>query len=418
MKRARLSRMFGSQATQRRALAAAGLAMLLSFSAGCTGSSLNPDVPRREGPIRIGLMWPTSGVLAVAGADFIKGWEMYLKEHDNKLGGFDVTTTLVDEADGRQAARDGVTKLIERDRVDVMVGTVSTDAMMAALQATGEAHIPFVGTGGRLNTIPNLSLDYAWHTSFRTGDPGQALADYVRSNVDGSVWAIGPDFEGGYGFVNGFVGPFTAAGGHLANPNGKPTYTPYPATTNFVPYLNQILASDAKAVFAFFAGANAIAFVKQYAQVVGKRLPLYVPGPTTEGNAVLAAMGADADGVYSSSNYSAALDNPANRAFASDFQQKYGQAPTQPNLIAWDSARVLDLAIAAAGPDPTSASINAAISHLGAIPSPRGDWRFAADHAPTQPWYLRQVRNDGSGRTNVIVQTLAVLGDQKPGADP
>jgi len=356
-------------------------------------------------------MWPTSGVLAGAGADFIKGWDLFLKVHDNTLGGFDVKTTLVDEADGRQAARDGITKLIGQDHVDVMVGTVSTDAMMTVLQATGGAHIPFVGTGGRPNTIPNLSLDYAWHTSFRIGDAGLALADHVRSSVDGPVWAIGPDFEGGYGFVNGFVGPFTAGGGHLANPNGKPTYTPYPNTTNFVPYLNQILASNAKAVFAFFAGANAIAFVKQYAQVIGKRLPLYVPGPTTEGNAVLAAMGADADGIYSSSNYSASLDNPANHQFVIDFQQKYGEAPSQSSLIAWDAARVLDLALAGAGPDPTSSSINAAISHLGSIPSPRGYWQFGADHAPTQPWYLCQVRTGPAGRTNAIVQPLEMLGD-------
>jgi branched-chain amino acid transport system substrate-binding protein len=253
--------------------------------------------------------------------------------------------------------------------------------------------------------------------SFRNGDSGRALVDYVRSNVDGRVWAIGPDFAGGYSWVNGFVGPFTAAGGHLANPGGKPTWTPYPDTTNFVPYLNQILASDAKAVYAFFAGANAIAFVKQYAQVVGDKLPLYVAGPAVEGNALLAAIGADADGVYSSFNYASDLDNAANRSFASTFQAEYGETASEPNMLGWDAASVLDLAIAAAGPEPTSGSINAAIAQLGAIPSPRGDWRFGADHLPTQPWYLRQVRTDGRGRSNVVIQTLAVLGgDQTSGA--
>lgn len=72
MKRTPLSRMLGSHASPRRAMAAAGLALLLTVAAGCSGSSLNPEEPGREGPIRIGLMWPTSGVLAVPGADFIK----------------------------------------------------------------------------------------------------------------------------------------------------------------------------------------------------------------------------------------------------------------------------------------------------------------------------------------------------------
>ncbi|HEY7222539.1 MAG TPA: ABC transporter substrate-binding protein [Micromonosporaceae bacterium] len=395
-----------------RALFAAGLTLLLALSSGCSGSSLNPAESRRDGPIRIGLMWPTSGVLAVAGDDFIRGWDLYLKQHDNRLGGFDIATTMVDEADGLQAARDGIRKLIDSDHIELMVGTVSQDAMMSVLQATGEAKIPFIGTGGRMDVVPNLSLDYAWYSSFRLSEPGRALVDYVRSHVDGPVWAIGPDFAGGYGFVNGFVGPFTAAGGVLANPGGKPTWTPYPNTTNFVPYLNQIAASDAKAAFAFFGGANAIAFIKQYDQVIGDRLPLYVTGVTTEGNAVLAAMGEAADGVYSSLNYAPDLDNPANREFAAAFQAEYGETPAQPNMQGWDAALVLDLALAAAGPEPTSESVNAAIAGLGVIPSPRGDWRFAADHAPTQPWYLRQVRIDGRGRANVVIETLTVLGGE------
>lgn len=398
------------------AAAAAGLALVLALAGGCSGSSLSPEQPRREGPIRIGLMWPTSGVLAVAGADFIKGWDLYLKTHDNKLGGFDVTTTMVDEADGRQAARDGITKLLEQDRVEVVVGTLSADAMMTVLQATGEARIPYIGTGGRVDTIPEgLSLDYAWHVSFKNGDSGLALADYIHDTIGGPVWAIGPDFVGGYTWVNGFVGAYTAQGGELANPNGQPTWTPYPDTTNFIPYLNQILASDAKAVFCFFAGANAIAFIKQYAQVIGvDRIPLYVAGPAIEGNALLAAIGTDAQGVYSSFNYASDLDNPANRAFASAYQAEYGQTAAEPNMLGWDAAQVLDMAIAAAGPEPTPESINAAIAGLGAIPSPRGDWRFSADHTPTQPWYLRQVRTDGRGLSNVVIQTLAVIGGDQP----
>jgi branched-chain amino acid transport system substrate-binding protein len=154
----------------------------------------------------------------------------------------------------------------------------------------------------------------------------------------------------------------------------------------------------------------AIAFIKQYGQVIGKTIPLYVAGPTTEGNALLAGMGTSADGVYSSNDYAPDLDNPANRAFASAFQKEYTATTAQGNVLGWDAAQVLDLAIAAAGPNPTSESINAAVAKLGAIPSPRGDWRFGANHAPIQQWYLRQVRQDGRGLANVVIQPLTTLG--------
>lgn len=398
-----------NRARARVAVASAALLALTSVATGCSGSSVNPEAPHREGPIQIGIMWPTSGVLKLVGEDFGKGWDLYLKQHNNKLGGFDVKVTSVDESDNKQAAIDGTKKLISEDKVEVIVGGVSSDAQVAINKAATEAKIPYIGTGGRPDIITDFS--YTWYVSHLNSDPGVSLAAYVKKAVgDGSVWAMGPDFVGGYSYVNPFVGAFTKAGGKLANPDGKPTFVPYPTTTNFIPYLNQIVASGAKAVYCFFAGSMAIAFIKQYGQVIGKTIPLYVAGPTTEGNALLAGMGPSADGVYSSNDYAPDLDNPANRAFASAFQNEYTATTAQGNVLGWDAAQVLDLAIAAAGPNPTSESINAAVAKLGAIPSPRGDWRFGANHAPIQQWYLRQVRQDGRGLANVVIQPLTTLG--------
>jgi branched-chain amino acid transport system substrate-binding protein len=345
-------------------------------------------------------------VYKTVGDDFARGWQLYLDTHGGRLGGHQVKTTVVDEGDGRQATRTGIKKLVEQDRVTVVVGTISSDAVQAIHPVITEKHIPYVATGGRPDTLTDLT--YTWHTSWQNRDAGQAIADYVRTTVAGPVYAIGPDYKGGWDQVGGFVDAFTAGGGKLANPGGKPTWTPFPATTNFLPYLNAIPGSGAKAVFAFYGGANAVDFVKQYAQS-GLKLPLYAAGFTTEG-AVLAAQGAAADGVYSSLNYAPDLDNPANRTFATAYQQKHDQIPDLYTVTAYDAALLLDQAIAAAGPDPSSEAINTAIGKLGAIDSPRGQWRFGVEHSPIQPWYLRQVRTDGRGRANVVVQTLTTLG--------
>lgn len=384
--------------------ATAAIALLL---AGCSGSSLGSDSTPSGGPIRIGLVWPQSGVYKTVGDDFARGWQLYLDTHGGKLGGHEITTTVVDEGEGKQTTRNGIKKLIEQDKVSVVVGTISSDAVGEVQPATTAAKIPFLGTGGRPDNLKDLT--YTWHTSWQNRDAGAALADYIRTNVKGPVYAIGPDYKGGWDQVGGFVDPFLTGGGKLANPDGKPTFTPFPATTNYLPYLNAIPA-DAKAVFAFFGGANAIDFVKAYAQAgLQAKLPLYAGGFTVEG-AVLTAQGAAADGIYSSLNYAPDLDNPANRAFATAFQSKYDAIPDLYNVTAYDAALVLDRAIAAAGANPTSASINAAIGKFGQLDSPRGQWRYGEQHSPIQPWYLRQVRLDGRGRANVVVQTLTTLG--------
>ena len=391
-----------------RVTVSAATAVFVFFAGGCAGSSLNNTNATSGDTIHIGAMWPLSGVYKTVGDDFARGWQLYLDTHGGKLGGHTVTTTVADEADGKQAARDGIKKLVEADHSTVIVGTISSDAVAAVYPVITAKHIPYLATGGRPDNLTDLT--YTWHTSWQNRDAGQAIADYIRTTVNGPVYAIGPDYKGGWDQVGGFVDAFKAGGGKLANPDGKPTFTPFPNTTNFLPYLNGIQATDAKAVFAFYGGANAVDFVKQYAQsgLPGK-VPLYTAGFVTEG-AVLSAEGAAADGIYSSLNYAPDLDNPANRAFATAFEQKYNSVPDLYDVTAYDAALILDQAIAAAGPNPTSASINTAISKLGAIPSPRGDWRFGTEHSPIQPWYLRQVRTDGRGRANVVVQALTTLG--------
>ncbi len=386
----------------------AALAVGVLLTGGCSGSSLDSQATAGDGTIHIGLMWPQSGVYKTVGDDFARGWQLYLDMHGGKLGGHTVTTTVVDEADGKQAARDGIKKLVEADHCTVIVGTISSDAVQAVYPVITDKHIPYIATGGRPDNLTDLT--YTWHTSWQNHDAGQAIADYIRTTVNGPVYAIGPDYKGGWDQVSGFVDAFKAAGGKLANPDGKTTYTPFPNTTNFLPYLNGIQTSGAKAVYAFYGGSNAVDFVKQYAQSgLPAKVPLYTAGFVTEGS-VLAGEGAAADGIYSSLNYAPDLDNPANRTFATAFAQKYDTVPDLYNVTTYDAALLLDQAIAAAGAKPTSASINAAIGKLGAIPSPRGDWRFGTEHSPIQPWYLRQVRTDGRGRANVVVQTLTTLG--------
>jgi len=383
------------------------LSILLALATVAATAACAGERPAAPNTIKIGLLASLSGTYQAVGTDIRDGFELYLESHGGKLGGHPVELVVADEGDGAPTAVPAATKLIKRDNVQVLTGIVGGGSMAAVYPLITEAKIPFVGSNGR----PALKdVSWVWHTSYLSQETGAAIARYVKDNVRGSVYAIGPDYQGGWDQLRGFTDAFVKSGGALANPDGKTRFTPFPATTNFTPYFSQIKASGAAAVYTFYAGSAAINFVKQYAQSEVKDLPLYAAGFLTEGG-VLNAQGEAARNVYSVLNYSPDLDNAANRSFVEGWKAEHDGPPTTYAMASYDAAAVLDKALAAAGPNPDPAAINAAIAGLGQIDSPRGSWELSkTTHSPVQRWYLRQVRQDGRALSNTVVADLATIG--------
>lgn len=348
-----------------------------------------------------------TGELQAPGFEVRDGFSLYLDMHGGRLGGYPAELLVADEKYTSEDAVAAATGLLGQG-VSALTGIVDGGNVTAVRPALLREKVPLVGALGR----PALTdVSYVWHTNLVSVEPGVAMAPVVRRRVRGKVYAIGPNFQSGRDELRGFVETFTKLGGRLANPNGKPTATPFPGTTDFTPYLDAIATSGAAAVYCFFGGRNAIDFVTQYADSQVADLPLYAAGFLTEG-ALLAAQGDSAAGIYNALNYSPDLDNAENRTFVAAWTAAYpDRVPTSIAVASYDAAAVLDRAIAAAGPDPTPDAINSAIATLGQLDSPRGPWQFAKDtHAPIQKWYLRQVRRDGRSYSNVVVSELGTLG--------
>lgn len=379
-------------------LLATGLA--LAVCVGCAGAEADSDT------VKIGFVASLSGTYQAAGEDLRDGFQLYLDTHGGTFGGRRVELVVADEGDGPATALPAATRLVKQERVAALAGIVASGSYQAISAMTMENRLPLVGANGRPG-VPDTT--WLWHTSFINDEPGAAIAPYVREHVDGPVYVIGPDYQGGHDQLRGFTDAFTGLGGTLANPDGKPTLTPFPATTNFLPYFSQIKASGARAVYTFYAGKGAIDFVTQYAQSDLKDLPLY--GSSLTEGAVLKAQGPAAEGVLNVQNYSPDLDNPVNKEFVAAWSQRHDRVPTAQAMASYDAAAVLDKAIATISGKVTPEAINKAIGSLGQIDSPRGPWRFSATtHTPIQRWYLREVRRDGATLANRVVQDLAVIG--------
>ncbi|MBT2510173.1 ABC transporter substrate-binding protein [Streptomyces sp. ISL-98] len=382
------------------ALIAVSTALLLATA--CGGASLGASGDNKQsGPVKIGLLVPQSGIYKALGDDMKQGFELYVKQHGGKLGGREVEIVIADEGETADSGKAAAEKLVKQDHVLAVSGVVSSATINGVKDLFETRKVPLVGSNASPTTLTGTT--YIWRTSYVNDEPGKALGKHVAEKAGGPVFLIAAGYQAGKDEVEGFKSTFLPVGGKIA---GEEVYTPFPGTKNFQPYLAQIERSGAKAVFCFYAGGAAVDFVKQYRDFgLAGKIPLYAPGFLTEGG-VLKGQGEAANGILTALNYSADLDNAANKHFAPAYTSAYGSAPTTYAMASWDAAQVLDKAIKAAGGTVTPETVNAAIAKVGDIDSPRGTWRFNSGGTPIQPWYLREVKQG----TNTVSSELGRLG--------
>jgi branched-chain amino acid transport system substrate-binding protein len=356
-------------------------------------------------PVKIGVIAPMTGVLKSDGDDLLNGFKLYLKLTGGKLGNRKAEVIYVDEGQSPTTGKAALATLLKHEDLLAISGVVSSAVITEIKDTVESAQIPLVGSNASPSSL--ASTKFIWRTSWYAHDPGAAIGRYVAEQTrGGTVALIAPNYQAGQDFMNGFKRTFVAAGGKLEPEQHWTEFISKPQT-DFTAPLTKIKNSSAKAVYCFYAGDLAIAFMKQYRQL-GLPQTLYAAGFLTEGGPLRAA-GPAAEGIWTVLNYSPDLDNPANRRFVVDYSREYNLVPTTFAMAAFDAANVLDRAIRVAGRDVNRQRLHAAIGKLGEIDSPRGRWSFGPNRTPLQRWYLRRVQMDGPKLANVVHAELTTL---------
>lgn len=383
---------------------ATGAAAALSACGSSLGSGSGGG--SSQGAVKVGLVIPQAGVYAPLGVDMQRAWDLWLEQHGGKLGGMTVTTVTADEGETPQTGVPAVQRLLQSDNCDVLVGIVSSATALGVRDMVSESKkVLVVSNAGAEDITAKAASPYIWRTSFTNGQVAGAMGSHLAQQKSAdSVYVIASDYAAGTEAIAGFRNAFEGAGGKIAG-MAKP---PFGKTQDYQPFLSRIKSSGAKATFCFFAGAEAVAFVKQYRQFgLADSVPLYGSGFLTEGG-VLAAQGRAALGVQTSLHYTSELDNPANRSFVAAFQKKYDAVPTVYSVQTWDAAAVLDQALSAAK-SADGDKLSKALGGLGSIAdSPRGPWSFDSQ-TPKQKFYVRKVAKKGSAFVNTVVTETAPL---------
>jgi branched-chain amino acid transport system substrate-binding protein len=357
------------------------------------------------GPIKVGLVIPQSGVYAPLGEDMKAGWDLWLEQNGGKLGGREVQTVVVDEGEGPDTGVPAVQKVLQQDRVDAVVGIVNSATALGSVEVVNSAKKLLIVANAGADTLTGSSK-YIWRSSFSNGQVAYAVGKHLATTPEGKkgVYAMAADYAAGEEAIAGFKKGFEEGGGELVGE----AKTPFGTTQDFQPFLAKARSADPGAVYVFYAGAEAVSFVKQYDEFgLSERAPLYGSGFLTEGG-VLTAQGEAADGVHTALHYATALDNPANSSFAEAYEAKTSKPPTVYAVQTWDAAAVLSKAVESAGALDGDA-LAGAMGKVGEITdSPRGTWSFE-QQSPVQEMYLREVRAEGDAVTNAVVESLGEI---------
>jgi branched-chain amino acid transport system substrate-binding protein len=293
-------------------------------------------------------------------------------------------------------------KLVSRENVDVVVGTVHSGVAMAMVKIARESNklliIPNAGANAATGPMcaPNI-----FRTSFTNWQPcypmGKVMADAGAKRAITITWKYAAGEEDVVAFREGF----SKAGGTIE----AELYVPFPEV-EFQSYLTQIGEKKPDGVFAFFAGGGAVKFVRDYAAAgLKKSIPLYGPGFLTDGT--LQAQGDAAEGLKTTLHYADDLDNAANKAFRANYQKRYNAEADVYGVQGYDAAALLGVGLDAVKGDFAATQALYAAMRGAKLDSPRGPVTFSAAQNPVQNIYLREVRGGKNAYVGIAAPALA-----------
>jgi branched-chain amino acid transport system substrate-binding protein len=353
--------------------------------------------------IKVGLMLPYTGTFAALGVAIENGFRLYLEENGGKLGGKTVEFFKVDDESDPAKATDNANKLVKRDNVDVLVGTVHSGVAMALAKVARD--------NNTLLIIPNAGADAltgplcaanVFRSSFSNSQPGYAMGLVAaEKQKHKTAITISWKYAAGDESVKGFKDGFESKGGKVV----RELNLPFP-NVEFQALLTEIAAQKPDAVYAFFAGGGAVKFVKDYAAAGLKdKIPLYGPGFLTDGT--LEAQGAAAAGMLTTLHYADDLNIPKDKAFRLAYAKTFKLQPDVYAVQGYDAAQMLAAGLKAAGGDMAKRDAVVKGIEQAKIDSPRGVFTVSKAHNPVQDFYLRKVDGNMNKNVGVAAKQLA-----------
>jgi branched-chain amino acid transport system substrate-binding protein len=320
--------------------------------------------------IKIGLLTVKTGPLAQGGVQMEQGVLTYLKETDNMMAGRKVELFTADTGGAPAGAKTKAQELVERDKVDVVLGPLAAFELYAINDYIQQQKTPTLSLAAADNLTQRQPNPFLLRASATSSQAMQPMGHYAATEMKlKRVVAVVEDLSFGYEQMGGFQAAFEQDGGCVVNKLWPPLVTP-----DYTPYIAQI--ADCDGVSQGFAGSNPLRFMKAYAGA-GLKYPV-VAGETGGDDALLKSFGDEAIGLTSCCPYSLDLENDANKRFVEGMMKNFNVLPGFYAAGLYVNCRVVEAALKAGGDPADKEKFMTALRAVSLAETPRGPIKF--DH--------------------------------------
>jgi len=349
-------------------------------------------------PFKLGLLTVKTGPLAQGGIQMEQGVVTYLKEKNYTFSGRKVDFISADTGGNPAGAKTKAQELIERDKVDVIVGPLAAFELLAITDYIAQQKTPLLSLAAAEDMTQRRPNPYFLRASATSAQAMHPMADYAAKEMKlKRIITISEDFAFGYEQMGGFQQTFEEAGGKILKKLWPPIVTP-----DYTPYLAQI--ADCDAVCQGFAGSNPLRFMKQYA-AAGLKFPV-VTGETGGDDALMRAFGDEALGMISCCPYTLDLETESNKRFVAAIQKDYNVDPGFYAAGLYVNAMVVDAGLQkAGGKSDNKEELIKALRSVSLTDTPRGPLRFDHFGNVIGDFYIRRVEKVGGKLANKTIKT-------------
>jgi branched-chain amino acid transport system substrate-binding protein len=375
---------------------------VLKGIAATTGAGLASPAIAQAAPFKVGLLTVKTGPLAQGGIQMEQGLLTFLKEKGASLNGRKIDLVVADSGGNPAGAKTKAQELVERDKVNVILGPLAAFEMLAITDYVAQTKTPLIAVAAAEDVTQRKANPYIIRPTCTSGQCAHAMADYALTELKFKrAVTISEDFAFGHEQMAAFQRVFEEGGGKVVKKLWPPLVTP-----DYTPFIAQIGTPDC--VFTGFAGSNPVKFMRAYADLGLKgKVPL-LGGWTFVDDALLKSLGEEAVGVYSAATYSALFESASNKRFVAAMQKDYDVLPGGYAAGMYIGGQCVEAALAIAGDKATDGTAFAdALHKIKLEDTPRGPFSIDSYGNAVGSVFIRRAEMKGGALANPVVKTYA-----------
>jgi branched-chain amino acid transport system substrate-binding protein len=360
---------------------------------------------RADDKLKVGIIASLSSHASITGGMIRDGFSLAVKQLGGKLGGRETEIVVQDDETKPDVAVSKAKTLIDRDKVDFVVGTVLSNMLLAVAKPVTDAGVFLISPNAGPSTLAGAGCNpNFFSTSYQNDQVHEVVGKYAQDSGVKTAILIAPNYQAGRDGIAGFERYFK---GQVLDE----IYVPL-GTLDFSAELARIATAAPDAIYVFLPGGMGVNFVKQFRQA-GLNDKVKFLSAFTVDEVTLPAQKDAAVGLYGGSNWAPDLDTPQNKAFVEAYEQAYGIVPASYAFEAYDAALLIDGALKQTNGSTADKDALRATLKKADFKSLRGNFKFNNNHYPIQDFYLVKVgkRGDGKYQTEIDKTVFTDFGD-------